>query len=74
MKERAAYYLCKRCWWMLPAATRTLLNLRDADAWERVGLLHRMLARKTPLAYILPADVTPLVESDVRQANERATK
>ncbi len=46
------HYLCHGCWFTLPAETRRRLNLRDADARNRLFQLFSSLNRRVSLALI----------------------
>ncbi|GAA3223093.1 hypothetical protein [Actinocorallia longicatena] len=42
-------YLCRECWWTLPARTRSRLNRRDDLAMRRLADLHAALQKGTAL-------------------------
>ncbi|MFD0687362.1 hypothetical protein [Actinomadura fibrosa] len=52
----ARHYLCRPCWWTLPAPARAALNRRDRRAAARLIELHRQLRARVPLNEI---EVTP---------------
>lgn len=50
------HYLCRSCWWTLPAPARAALNRRDRRAAARLIELHRQLHAHVPMHEI---EVTP---------------
>ncbi len=57
-KRTPEHYLCSRCWFGLPAATRRLLWLTDELARQRYALLLEAL-KTHPVSAITPELVTP---------------
>lgn len=45
-------YLCRACWFALPAGTRTALSKRDSQATVRLRALHNQLGDKVALGSI----------------------
>lgn len=45
-------YLCRYCWFKLPARSRQALNLRDLDAMFRLQMLYRKIGAGEPLDQI----------------------
>lgn len=64
-KPRAArQYLCRGCWYTLPAATRQELSKGDKHAFARLRHLHDQIAAGTPLANIhIPPTTPPATEA-----------
>ncbi|MGW1324810.1 hypothetical protein ACWD64_19985 [Streptomyces antibioticus] len=52
----AGRYLCRTCWWTLPAAARASLSRRDRNALARLRQLVDQLRADTPLNRI---EITP---------------
>lgn len=42
-RRLAGKYLCRYCWFKLPASSRQALNLRDTDAMARLQMLYRKI-------------------------------
>ncbi len=75
-KRTPEHYLCPRCWFGLPAATRRLLSLTDELARQRYALLLRALKTR-PVFAITPQLVTPKrrdPHGNAHQGRQRTTR
>jgi hypothetical protein len=50
--RRAGQYLCRDCWYQLPAHTRSALNRRGGGAIGRLSELYAQITEGVPLAEI----------------------